>query len=163
LAVEAARAQGWTAETEVSGVSPSGERWQADVLASRSGVQVAVEIQWSSQTAEETLRRQERYRQSGIRCLWIARTTRLPVTQNLPLAYIADKGTEPLRVELSSGQTIPVDQFLDAAFGGRFKFGVPLGIPATVSVRAGPMQCWHDSCRSRTTIITSVDIMFGPN
>lgn len=163
IAVEAARAHGWTAETEVAGVSPSDERWQADVLATRNGVRVAVEIQWSNQTSDETLRRQERYRQSGIRCLWISRTAKLPVAKELPVAYIADKGGEPLRVQLSSGQMMPVDQFLDAAFGGRFKFGVPPGIPAMVSVRAGPIQCWHDSCRARTTIVTGVDVEFGPN
>jgi competence protein CoiA len=161
--VEAARDQGWEAETELADVSPSGERWQADVLARKNGLRVAIEIQWSSQTVEETLRRQERYRQSGVRCLWLLQKNGLPVSKELPAAQITDSGDGLFRALLSSGQSIPVRTLLDAAFSGRFKFGVPLGGAATVSVRIGSMPCWHDACRAQTNIVTGVDVMFGPN
>src|SRR5215218_8538074 len=48
MVVTVACANGWTAGSEVSGTSPSGEQWRADVLAEKGPHKVAVEIQWSA-------------------------------------------------------------------------------------------------------------------
>src|SRR5262245_57442555 len=81
IVVEAVRSHGWTTQTEVTGLAPDGEQWRADVLAQK---EVAVEIQWSRQTNDETLRRQERYKQCGIRGLWLLRQPGFPVAHSLP-------------------------------------------------------------------------------
>lgn len=162
IAVEAARAQGWDATTEVSGLSPSGEPWRADVLAAKGNARVAVEIQWSSQTADETLRRQDRYRASGVRGLWLLQKSVVPVTPELPAAMIALDADYTFMATLSSGQKLPVDHLLRAAFAGRLKYGLPTGTAGTVSVRAAPMKCWHDACGADSIIITGVDLEFGP-
>lgn len=159
MAVEVARANGWEAETEVDG----GE-WRADVLACKGNAKVAVEIQWSPQTNEETMRRQSRYAEFGVRCLWLLRHGRFPVDQSLPVARIGgslEEGFVALVPTGSSEQCVPMRDFLEAAFTKRLRFGVPLGFSARVSVRAGNMFCWK--CGAETQIITGVDVLLGPN
>ncbi|MGH8194856.1 MAG: competence protein CoiA [Woeseiaceae bacterium] len=165
MAVEAARGNGWMAHTEVTGTSPSGEQWKADVFAQNGKSKVVVEVQWSSQTNEELLCRQERYRQSGVRGLWLLRHPGFPVTRALPAACIGgslEEGFLALIPSCSgSQQAVAMRGFLDAAFSKRLGFGLPLGIHATVSIRAGFLWCW--SCGALTRIITGVDVAFGPD
>ena len=109
LALKAAREAGWEAETEASGSCPNGERWTADVLAWKGTETIAVEIQWSKQTNEATLRRQERYRQSGVTGVWLLRQPGFPISEELPTAQIDGGLEEGLRivVEGNGRRTIP--------------------------------------------------------
>ena len=134
LAAQAAQRAGWTCSTEASGSSPSGETWTADVLAHKGEAKVAVEIQWSPQTNEEGLHRQERYHQSGVRCLWLFRRSGFPVSKNFPAARVSGDLTTGFKVHLG-WQEIPVDEFLDAVFAKRFRYGTPLGAKALVRIR----------------------------
>lgn len=164
IAAEVARAHGWDAETEVAGVTPLGERWKADVLARRGKAQVAVEIQWSLQTNEETLRRQERYAASGVRCLWLLRQRRFPIDPSLPAARIGGSLDNGFTASVPTGfedQILPLEDFLGAAFSKRLRFGIPNGMKARIGVRAGKMSCW--SCGSDTRIITGVFLFVGPH
>jgi hypothetical protein len=134
LAARAARRAGWGCSTEASGSSPSGETWTADVLAYKGEAKVAIEIQWSPQTNEEGLYRQERYRQSGVGCLWLLRQSGLPVSKDFPAARISGDLTTGFNVHLG-WQEMPVDEFLDAVFTKRFRYGIPLGAKAIVRIR----------------------------
>ncbi|WP_234338480.1 competence protein CoiA family protein [Xanthomonas citri] len=58
---------------EVPGRSPSGEKWEADVLFSASGRTIAIELQRSYQHLRDFTRRQERYAASGVECYWLVR------------------------------------------------------------------------------------------
>jgi competence protein CoiA len=58
---------------EVSGRSPTGEKWEADVLFSASGRTIAIELQRSYQHLRDFTRRQERYADSGVECYWLVR------------------------------------------------------------------------------------------
>ena len=164
IAVEVARSFGWEAETEVPGKSPSGEVWIADVLATKDEAKVAIEIQWSSQTLEETLRRQRRYADSGVRCLWLMRRNIRDGfwgTEELPVARVAksENGGDyiaHLCLSYNQEQSFDVRQFLQAAFLKRLRYRVPKGCLGTVSVWVGPIECWR--CKKDTNIVTSVQI-----
>jgi hypothetical protein len=134
LAAQAARRAGWRCSTEASGSSPSGETWTADVLAHKGEAKVAIEIQWSPQTNEESQYRQVRYRQSGVRCLWLFRRSGFPVSKDFPAARVSGDLTTGFKAHLG-GQEIPVDEFLDAVFAKRFRYGIPLGAKAVVRIR----------------------------
>jgi hypothetical protein len=134
LAAQAARRAGWTCSTEASGSSPSGEKWTADVLAHKGEAKVAIEIQWSPQTNEESLYRQERYRPSGVRCLWLFRRSGFPTSKDFPSARVSGDVTAGFKAHLGR-QEMPVDEFLDAVFAKRFRYGIPLGAKAIVRIR----------------------------
>jgi hypothetical protein len=70
LIAKAALDAGWTVTTERPGNSPAGEEWIADVFCEKGSAQRALEVQMSPQTDAETVRRQQRYRASGVRGAW---------------------------------------------------------------------------------------------
>lgn len=156
IAVVAARAHGWTAQTEVSGTSPTGEGWRADVLAQKGPHRVAIEIQWSPQPKEELLRRQQRYKEAGIRGLWLLRQPYFPVSHELPAAQVMGSLDEPFSAVVNKDQTVPLRAFLDAAFTRRLRFET--AADAILSVKAGHQFCW--SCGAQTCILVSLDVLY---
>ena len=168
-AVLAARRNGWQANTEVSGRTPDGEEWRADVLAEKGKHKVAVEIQWSGQSNEETVTRQERYKKSGIRCLWLMRQTKFPISRDLPAVCLdgnLEKGFMaliPKRREMKTSKRnlpelwhkkIGIKHFLDAVFGRRFCHTLDLKGDIEISVRARTVKCLN--CRAANLQITPI-------
>ena len=70
LIAKAALDAGWAVTTERPGVSTTGEEWVADVFCEKGSAQLALEVQMSPQNDAETLRRQRRYKASGVRGAW---------------------------------------------------------------------------------------------
>lgn len=164
LAVEVARAHGWDANTEVAGATPFGDAWKADVMATNGSARVAIEIQWSPQLDEETLRRQARYNASGVRGLWLLRQSAFPSSPELPAARVEGNKDAGFTAFVQTGgreQSVTVAEFLAAALSDRLRFGVTQGVDARVSLQTGEMSCW--SCGADTTIVTSVDVSIGPH
>jgi len=158
LAAQAARRAGWTCSTEASGSSPTGETWTADVLAHKGEAKVAIEIQWSPQTNEESLYRQERYRQSGVRCLWLLRRSGFPVSQDFPAARVSGDPAMGFQAHLG-GQVMPLDEFLDAVFAKRFRYEIPVGAKAIVRIHG-----WRTFFRGEVTRdIRYIDVCVGPH
>lgn len=165
LAVFAARSHGWQATTEVAG-GTDGDPWVADVLATLGNAQVAVEVQWSSQTPVELLARQAKYKRHGVRGLWLIRSTGFPITEAVPAACVREdergylallpshdgfrRVSEPAHWSLQ----LPVDQFLDAAFGRRLQWGLRHGEPIRYQLLGGPQGCYK--CGATTVVIHEV-------
>ena len=72
---EIAERAGWSAQTEFEGKSPSGDRWTADVFAEKGEFKIVFEIQVSPQQFSYYRIRQQRYRESGIKCVWLSGVT----------------------------------------------------------------------------------------
>jgi hypothetical protein len=172
LCVEAARRAGWQCETEVRGWSPSGEEWIADVLATRGEARIAIEVQLAAQTLEETVGRQERYRESGVRGLWLFRHSGFPISKAVPAVLVSEgldaefianlpDGYDRPSSQYSPSQSIPLRDFLDAAFAGRFRYGIPDGTEATITLKTGLMDCYF--CGVPARVIFDVEVSFGPH
>lgn len=58
---------------EVAGQSPVGQKWQADVVFSIQGRNIAIELQRSYQHLRDFIRRQELYAASNVECYWLTR------------------------------------------------------------------------------------------
>jgi len=157
LAVEVARRYGWTAKTEVSGVSPSGKAWRADVLAEKGQKsRIAIEIQWSKQSHEETHNRQTIYKESGIRCLWLFRQNDVPISRDIPASHVIGN--------LKDGffsYNLPLRDFLAAVFERRFKYGIPLYHPAKVIIYTRNTTCWYRKCGAPTVLISKIKFDLG--
>jgi hypothetical protein len=154
MVVEVAREHGWKALTEVSG-----DRWRADVLATKGCLSVGVEVQWSRQTSDVTHERQERFRQAGIRCLWLFKQSDFPIGEELPAARIVREGRRryvALVPNYFGEQRFEVREFLDPTFAGRLHFGFPVGIVASATLGVVKMAC--PLCETPTAILRTLTV-----
>ena len=170
-----ARKSGWKAQSEVTGKTPSGEEWRADILATKGKYKVAIEIQWSYQTNEETFRRQERYKQSGIRCLWLFRQPGFPITKDLPAVCIGGdlkEGFSALipfspdfmtarskKIKNAWHEILPIHEFLKAVFDEKFQYGIPKNTNIDVTIKTQKQRCsW---CKNQTNLIFPIVLQFS--
>lgn len=75
LIAKAAVGAGWWVATEWPGETPDGEKWIADVFCKKGKASVALEVQMSYQSPSEMRVRQQRYKNSGVRCSWFLSST----------------------------------------------------------------------------------------
>lgn len=161
---------GWAVTPEFRSQTPSGEIWIADIYAEKNNVKIAVEIQWSPQSIEETKRRQEKYRQSGIRAVWFMRTTsknKYDVldyqSYELPIFSIwLDKETHLL---ITSGVfknadfydlvEIEFTQFFETLMNGGIQYSLKPDSTRFMQLAMNTVTCWK--CRNNTNTIMDVN------
>lgn len=175
--IEAIHGTDWIVRPEQRGKSPCGEVWVADVLAQKDSKKIAFEVQWSQQGTEETVRRQNKYRESGVIGFWFLRKLELPVSRDVPAFRLCfNKNNNCFDVLLPSPryglvnkktknepyswqQVIPLKQFILGVIAGKLKFAPTCGVKLPVDVYSAPILCWN--CKRETNLITS--IKFNPS
>jgi len=151
LIADSAETAGWKAETEHPGQTPDGERWIADVLCSREGrdgaLRIAFEVQWSGQRDEDFVARQERYRRSGIRCIWFKRmsesnsysgSNEFPIRQSLPM-FALIKREEEYRLPHFGNERI--QDVVPNILRGRLRFWPRRDAPARIELHESEFVC----------------------
>lgn len=142
IIVDAIIAAGWEAEPEARG-----DGWIADVMATRDGVRVAFEVQWSNQALDEYNHRQQRYRDAGIASTaWFARhVDHLPAADKaLPVfgLTINDEGEATVRV---NGTELPLFETVERLLTRRLQHRdyYANAQPATALVEGAVMDCYR--------------------
>lgn len=127
LIAKAALDAGWAVTTERAGVSPDGEEWVADVFCEKGTAKLALEVQMSPQTDEETVRRQRRYKASGVRGAWFfgarARRGSTDFGQDTPAFSLQPIVIGELPTIEQFGMSLPA--FVTALLQGRVAWTVP--------------------------------------
>lgn len=141
------QALGIEGRDEVPGKSPSGQKWEADVLFTVPGRTIAIELQRSYQHLRDFIRRQERYAASGVESYWLVRretfftlgkaTSRLllkrefgnvfppggigtGMLQELPVAILDTEST--VTVQFGGSKTAPVHIWLAGLLSGDYQY-----------------------------------------
>jgi competence protein CoiA len=145
LLAEAARRAGWTATVEY--VGPRGD-WVADVLIERGGTRIALEAQWSAQTADEFNARTARYVAAGIQCRWFLGPRNRD--RGLPGSYEVSGGHDNLMLVLpgplfAPGHYTPLAEALDVLMAGEVRPYAEVWVQSW-NVRYKKKICWGRDC-----------------
>ena len=174
LIAEAVQEAGWIALTEEAGVSNNGEKWIADVLAVQGKKKIAFEVQWSPQSIEETTIRQEIYKNSGVRALWLMKQLNILISKDLPTFKLRlNSDTRAMDVliphtkyslmfmnsrtkddDANWQHVIPIKEFIKGTLLGKLKFAPILDIKIPIQISIAAAECWK--CKKSTNLIMSI-------
>ena len=164
----------WRVATEVRGNAPDGSVWIADVMAERGKHRIAFEVQWEPQSQALSTQRQERYRHSGVRGLWLFRhPSGIQLSQDVPslLIEIDHETTAWVRIpaEVSLhltdhqarksdylwSQKIELGRFVRGCLARKFVWSPGLNERVPLDIWSAEQNCWK--CGGKTSIITRLD------
>ena len=128
---------GYSVETEVSG-----NGWRADVLATRDNERIALEIQWSRQTYEETAARQAQYADSGIRTTWIFRKIPYGLCPSAELPVFAVDADDLTSATIEG---LSVRKFAHSLLSGHFRLCTHMRLEPIqpVEIVIAEARCWN--------------------
>ena len=156
----------YTAQTECSE-----NDWRADILAIQGDSRVAFEVQWSRQTLEEILQRQEAYRRHGVRGCWFVRHPPRELVQytrdhdllarhDLPL-FLLEQAEQGTFVVYLNARLYPLEEIVVALLQRRISFRAVLTSAPQQQVRIGffPIVCWR--CHRTSHVYALVEPEYG--
>jgi len=124
----------------------AGDGWRADVLASRGDVRIAFEVQWSFLKLRDTLARQRRYAEAGVRGCWFFRHPPAQITarRDLPLFHLYANADDSFTISLN-GTMHPFEVFVTRLLQGRVRFCETAQIAPQQTVNIGfyALRCPH--------------------
>ncbi len=149
LVAQAARSIGWTATVEY----PAADRaWIADVLVEHAGRRIAIEVQWSTQSNADFLRRQARYETAGLECFWLAGPKNMMNVDGLP-SYPFSGTIDSLEVTLPGFHRVErrelgagIVSILSGEIADRAE-----AIITSLVLDTAMAKCWRDDCKKWMT------------
>lgn len=163
LVARGAYAAGWDVDVEYRGETPDGETWVADVFATKGKAKVALEVQWSPQSEKETRRRQQRYRESGVRGAWFLRETRKYNPSFLSI--LSEHATPSFVIRLDGNgrdfkvdrSQVPLSDFVEDLLSGAIQWTPRPGEQGQAGLVVLDEACWK--CRQITGVVASLELM----
>lgn len=173
---------GWNVKVEKRGVSSQGDVWIADIYAEKDKAKIAIEVQWSRQSFVETKRRQQVYKDSGVRCAWLLRSSSvrdkdaiigdfLYRTKSVPVfsIYKSKKESdsvykvynvcktvtkESLSVDPLIQTGLELENFVEKLVSSKIQFRRKYSDTSKLTLDIVRMQCW--SCKRLTNTVMKV-------
>ncbi len=149
---------GWDAKSEFSE-----NDWIADVIAIKGKIRVAFEIQWSRQSYEKTLERQNKFKNSNVRGCWFIKNPPKEIC-DWEKKIIAEKETPIFRIYETEkgeicidlyGNKIPIRQFVKALLNHKIKYCTHLVSKENQNIEIifSEIKCWKCKTNQHIYII----------
>lgn len=146
---KACKEEGWNVEPEYIF-----NDWIADIFATNGNIKIAFEIQWSRQSAEETIRRQSKYENDDVKGLWFFRYIPESLNQNEKIpAFTLSTKEGNFFVCIDHFQKIELSSFIKNFLNDNIKFRnniTPKRVQIANLHKFG-MECWR--CKRVTPVI----------
>lgn len=104
--------------------------WEADVLALKGKHRIAFEVQWSPQSYDKTIERQDKYVRDNVRCCWLFKkppkefrewSDNLKAEKDIPLFRIFENEDKEINVDFY-GKIFSIQHFIKILLEGKIKF-----------------------------------------
>ena len=165
LVEKSAIAASWSATTEYR-FEHDGNYYFADVLCTKGSARIVIEIQWSKQSNEEFERRQQIYKDAGMRCAWLYRRNvrgrktddwsfdhhKTPIFDiDYQHAEGAVKNLEDIYV---STLNLSIDKFVELLLSKHIQYSPKMEERFRAEVIYNTVPCW--GCKKMTNVINKI-------